>query len=290
MRNIYLILTTVFFCTQAFCNPADTVRIVKPYHVNRPIAIGIIVVGTAADALALQPLRHKNEISDAELSELDPDMLNTIDKWALKQDASKIKTFTNLSDYSEVPIFLLPGLLAINKNIRKDWLDLLLMYVEGHTITFFTYNYSFFGPRFQNRYRPIVYYDEVSPEDRKTPWNRNSFYSGHVASVTYSTFFMTKVFCDYHPDLGAKKILLYAAASVPPALMGYFRVRSLAHFPSDCMVGFTIGTIAGIAVPEFHKFHNKNLSLGMFSSPDGMGLSMRLTLAHTKKTNHTFFE
>ena len=56
-----------------------------------------------------------------------------------------------MSDYGEIGIFLLPSLLMIDKNIRKDWLHLLFMYVEGHTVTFTFYNYSPLGPWFQNR-------------------------------------------------------------------------------------------------------------------------------------------
>jgi membrane-associated phospholipid phosphatase len=105
--------------------------------------------------------------------------------------------------------------------------------------------------------------------------SRNSFFSGHVGSCAYSTFFMAKVYSDYHPELGAKKYLLYLAASVPPLVIGYARVRSLAHFPSDVAVGFGLGAVIGIVVPELHKNRKfKDFSLGMFSSPDGMGVSV----------------
>jgi hypothetical protein len=57
------------------------------------------------------------------------------------------------------------------------------MYLEGDTITFTFYNYSWLGPTFQNRYRPLTYYTDLSSADRMDGGNRNSFYSGHVASV-----------------------------------------------------------------------------------------------------------
>jgi membrane-associated phospholipid phosphatase len=121
----------------------------------------------------------------------------------------------------------------------------------------------------------VVYYNEIAVEDKNIGYNRSSFYSGHVASVTYTSFFMAKVYSDYHPEIGANKYLLYAAALVPSAAMGYMRVKALDHFPSDCMVGFMLGATVGIAVPEFHKFHNKDISIGMFSSPEGTGLTLR---------------
>jgi len=154
-------------------------------------------------------------------------------------------------------IIALPFLLLINKEIRKDWLDLLLMYTEGHTVVFTYYNFSFFGPTFQNRFRPLVYNSDISAHVRESAINRNSLYSGHVASSAYSTFFMAKVYCDYHPDLGSTKYLVYAAALVPPLLEGYVRVKALEHFPSDVAVGLGLGAILGVLIPELHKNHFK---------------------------------
>ena len=169
----------------------------------------------------------------------------------------------------------------IDKNIRKDWLHILFMYVEGHTLTFTFYNYSPLGPFFQNRYRPAVYYPELGLAAQENSNNRNSFYSGHVASCAYSTFFMVKVYCDYHPNIGAAKYLLYLAASVPPLFMGYARIRSLDHYPSDIAVGFGLGAVLGIVVPALHKLPcSKYLSLGLSPSPDAVGLSVRWNLSN----------
>jgi membrane-associated phospholipid phosphatase len=148
------------------------------------------------------------------------------------------------------------------------------MYVEGHTITFTFYNYSWLGPTFQNRFRPLTYYTQLPLKDRMDGGNRNSFYSGHTASVAYTSFFVAKVYCDYHPDLGAAKYLLYTAALIPPLVMAYIRVKALAHFPSDDMVGLTIGAAIGVILPELHKFSYKGITLGLLCAPDAMGLSL----------------
>jgi membrane-associated phospholipid phosphatase len=165
-----------------------------------------------------------------------------------------------------------------DREIRKDWLDLLLMYVEGHVITFSFYNYSPMGPTFIDRYRPFVYYNsaELTPDYIMNSNNtRKSFFSGHVGSCAYSTFFMCKVYCDYHPELGALKYLLYLAASVPPLVISYARIKSLDHFPSDVAVGFGLGALVGIVVPALHKLPcSKSLTVGLSSSPDEIGLSL----------------
>jgi membrane-associated phospholipid phosphatase len=282
MKNIFCLLAALIICSSAFCNSADTtvksVKI-KRYHVNYPVVGSIIGVGMIGDFFAIHRLKNKATITDEELLFANTDqqkkLINSIDRWALKQNPSDRALWKGVSDYGQIGIFLLPTLLLIDKPIRKDWFDLLLMYVEGHTITFTFYNYSCLGPTFVNRYRPAVYYSELSTKDRENSNNRNSFYSGHVASCAYSTFFMAKVYCDYHPNIGAGKYLLYLAASVPPLIMGYARIGALAHFPSDGVVGFALGAIIGIVVPELHKNRKYDqLSFGMFTSPDSMGLSI----------------
>ncbi len=100
-------------------------------------------------------------------------------------------------------------------------------------------------------------------------------FSGHCASVAFTSFFVAKVYCDYHPDLGAAKYLLYTAALIPPVVMGYLRVKALAHFPSDDLVELiTLGSAIGIILPELHKFNYKGVTLGMSCTPEALGLSI----------------
>jgi hypothetical protein len=290
----FLLFAAILISVHAFCIQPDTLIYdnstkagisenqpakTDVYHVNYPITGSIIGIGMVSDIVAIPRIMGKDNISDAELATLNPEIINPIDQWGLRQDASQRSKFGHISDYYMSAVFLLPGLLVLNKKIRKEWGDLLMMYVEGHVITFSFYNYSWLGPTFNNKYRPVTYYTELPVDERHYGNNRNSFYSGHTASTAYTTFFMAKVYCDFHPDLSVgKKVLLYSAAFVPAALEGYFRVRSLAHFPSDNMVGLTLGAAIGIIVPELHKKHVKNLSVGMFNVPGGMGLSTCLRI------------
>jgi hypothetical protein len=302
MKNIFCLLATLIICVNGFCSSPDStvkikdsivkpVKLVKPikikvYRVNYFVEGAIIAVGMGSDYFAISRLKSKPKITSEELKFINTDqqknLIPSIDRWALKQSVSDRPQWKKVSDYGEIGIFLLPSLLIIDKNIRKDWLHILFMYVEGHTITFSFYNYSPLGPTFVNRYRPAVYYSEIDSSKRMNDNNsRNSFFSGHVGSCAYSTFFMAKVYCDYHPNIGAAKYLLYLAASVPPLVIAYARIRSLDHFPSDVAVGFALGAVIGIVVPALHKVPcSKYLSIGMFDSPDAMGLSVRWNLSN----------
>ena len=289
MKTCFYLVAAFFLTSNAFCENADSlvnrrdslpkqVKI-KVYNINYFVEGSIIAVGMVGDLFAIPRLKNKAVLTDEELafanSDQQKDLMNTVDRWALKQPTGNRAMWKKISDYGEIGIFLLPSLLIIDKKIRKDWLRLLFMYVEGHTVTFTFYNYSPLGPYFQNRYRPAVYYPELGAGTQKESGNRNSFYSGHVASCAYSTFFMVKVYCDYHPNIGAVKYLLYLAASVPPLFMGYARIRSLDHFPSDDAVGFALGAILGIVIPALHKVPcSKYLSVGMSTSPASVGVSV----------------
>ncbi|HKR03615.1 MAG TPA: phosphatase PAP2 family protein [Bacteroidia bacterium] len=261
-------------------DPAAAIPSAKhPYKINAWISGGIFIAGSVGDVIAIPRILNKKEITDAELASLNPDVLTGFDRWALKQNSAKRVHYDKLSDNVLAGILILPFTLALDKDIRHDGWKLLLMYCESQAITFSIFNYSYLGPTFQDKIRPMAYYTDIPMEDRRDGNNRNSFFAGHVSTATSATFFMTKVYCDYHPEIGSKKYLLYAAATVPALAMGYLRVLALKHFPSDILAGMTIGAVSGIAIPALHKLRSKNINLGFYASPEGaMGLSMVRTL------------
>jgi len=248
-----------------------------PYHVNYWVTGGIIIVGIPATMIGAPLVANKSPLTKADLDALDRNDINPIDHWALNLDPSKMSYYANLSDITLTGIILFPALDLFDHNIRQDWLDLALMYAETQIIVNNIYLYSPFGPLFQNRYRPAVYYDALGTSGaRMTSWNRSSFYSGHAASAAAATFFAAKVYCDYHPELiGWNKYLLYGAAAVPPLIVGYLRMKALDHFPSDILVGLGVGAVCGILIPELHRIKIENVSMGLYSSYEGIGLCMK---------------
>jgi hypothetical protein len=254
------------------------------YRMNYWFATGFSVAATAANIYAIPSIiKAKTNLTDAEVNALNPNAPNKFDRWALKLDPTKRDINYERSDILLPAAVIATAALGFDRQIRKDWLRIFVMYYEMHAITFSLYNFSPFGPAFQNKVRPFSYYQEFPIEDRRTGNQRNSLYSGHTASAAAATFFMAKVYCDYHPELGRKKYLLYAAASVPPLFEGYLRMKALAHFPSDILVGFVIGATAGIAVPELHKYHDRRMHLSLVPTPAGPGFSLNWNPVSDKK-------
>jgi PAP2 superfamily len=246
-----------------------------PYHVNYWVTGGIIIGGLTLEKIGVGWITDKSHISIGELENLDRYNITRIDSWALNLDPSKKDYYGKLSDQTLSVMVFLPALTMLDPKIRQDWLDVLLMYMQSQTITNNFYLYSPFGATFQNRLRPVVYYDAVDIGERTTNNNRNSLYSGHVAVATQAAFFTAKIFCDYHPELGWNKYLVYGAATIPSLILSYFRVRALSHFPTDVMVGFGVGALCGILIPELHRLEDKNILLGMYSSSEATGITIK---------------
>ena len=245
-----------------------------PYHVNYWVTGGIIGVGAVTNYLGVAHIGSKAAVSTAELQALDKNQVSRFDRWALNLNPTNIDGFEDWSNRTLTAIVLLPSVLLLDKQIRRDWLDMLLIYMESISITNNIYEWSFIGPSFQNKMRPVAYYPQLPASRTQIGTVRNSFYSGHVASAATATFLMAKMYSDYHPEIGDAKYLLYAAAAVPPLIEGYLRVRALRHFPSDVMVGLGVGAFVGILIPELHRFESKGVTLGLYSAPESAGLTL----------------
>ena len=272
LRSILLVLLCFAWPAQALAQSAARDSAFHPYRVNGWVSGPLLAAGIGANLLGLSQMMHKAQISREELAALDKNVIHSFDRWALKQDPALIEQQGTYADATLATGVVLPFLLLFDGQIRRDWLPVLVMYLETMSLSPNIYEWSFMGPAFQNRLRPVAYYEQLTWEERNSGANRNSFYSGHVATVAASTFFMVKVYSDYHPGLGYAKYLLYTAATLPPMLLGYFRIKGLKHFASDVFVGIGIGALCGILVPELHRLRDRGLDVGMFASPEGTGV------------------
>lgn len=238
------------------------------YYVNYKVSVPGIIAGAAIGLLGQDRIRRKDDITMDELLTLDPAQVPGIDRIALRQNVDKAERARKISDHGINYATLMPVLLFIDRRMREDWLDVALVYVESQVAVMNVYSWTFLGPTFIERYRPITYYDEVSMRDRIWGGNKNSFYSGHVSTVSTWSFFMAKSYIDYHPEVGALKWAIYGVAAIPPAFIGIKRVQGLKHFPTDVIAGYLIGAAGGILWPELHKKEEGNLGLSFMFEPE----------------------
>ncbi len=248
----------------------------KVYHLNYKVEIPVTVGLIAANYYGFSLLRQKPHLDAFQINSLNNNDVWAFDRRALEQDYSYScrEKALSVSDWGMNISIFLPVLLVLDKQIRKDWYDIILLYVETQFVGSNIYAYA--GPMFTKRIRPFVYYSEVPLEDKLGNGTTDSFFSGHTSWTATASFFMAKVISDYHPELGAKKWLLYAAALIPPTFVGYHRYRGLKHFPTDIAVGTIVGAAVGILIPHFHKItKNSNISLVPYTGKYS-GLAFRM--------------
>jgi membrane-associated phospholipid phosphatase len=234
------------------------------------------VAGYLLDVYGLSVLKDKPGLDSLTILNLDRTQLRKFDRWPAYQNAENYESAQLISDIGMNITLFLPAILALDDKIRKDWLDVLMIYLETQAIGANLYLWA--GPLSNNRIRPFVYnpgYDWAMKLGRGT---RDSFFSGHTLWTAGASFFMAKVYSDYHPELGNRKYWYFAAAAIPPVVVGYFRARAGKHFPTDIFTGLALGAATGILVPHFHKQdRKKNYAITpFFGNYNGVAFSMKI--------------
>ena len=251
------------------------------YAVHPAVSLPIIAGGGYAAHQRLLSLQDKPKLTDADFAALDRNDVKWIDRVALSRDLDKHKQAIIQSDYIFNTGQLLPFGLFIWKKYRRDWFDVSLMYLESQVAQGLFYGYAPFGPTAVDRFRPSVYYDQLSQESRSDGNERNSMFSGHVSTAATGFYFFARMIDDYNPQLtGGQRALVYTGATLPSLLMGWLRIKALKHYPTDVFVGLGVGAVSGIGVPSVHKWwkkrHRSRLALQPMYAPGAGGISLNL--------------
>lgn len=279
---IYLhksLLIFVFYILHAhlvFPQKTDSARS-RMYNVNVKWKLPAATACVFLSSWGFQQLDKVASMDAAAVQKLDPNKLNFFDRPVAFIDPAGFDNAQKKSDLFLNVCLFTPAILALDKNIRKDWLDLITLYLASHAVdnaVYFAFNYSIRRPR------PLVYNPLVPLSEKTGEAKSNSFFSGHTSFSATATFFVAKVYTDYHHIKGWKKALIYTAAAVPPALVGYYRMRAGKHFKTDVMMGLLSGAASGIFVPELHKFKKKhdNISFAPYYTPGASGLTVMIGL------------
>ena len=132
------------------------------YKIDIPVTAGLII----GNYFGFQQLMRKPELTPEQISFLDINEVGSFDRSALKLSPSNMYQAQSLSDWGRNITLLLPALLFIDKQIRDDWLDVSLLYMETQAVNLGVHLLA--GPLFTNRVRPFVYYPEI-PLENKMP-------------------------------------------------------------------------------------------------------------------------
>lgn len=205
--------------------------------------------GFITNYIGLRIIKSKNLLDSATVVQFGPKDVNAFDRPAVFQDPDFAKEAILYSNIALHTCFAMPFVLLFDKKIRADALKIGLLYLETESLVGNAYSW---GVGHIKRKRPFVFNPEESLSRKTGRGSQNSFYSGHVASAASCTFFIAKVYSDYHPH-SKWRPYLFGAALIPPAIVGYYRYRAGMHFPSDIIVGGIVGAGIGMLVPQLHK-------------------------------------
>ena len=110
-----------------------------------------------------------------------------------------------------------------------------------------------------HRSRPFVYNDSVPTDKRTTKYASQSMWSGHAAVAFNSAVFAGFTFQKQNPGSPHIKLVWGAGLSMAAAT-AILRVTSGHHFPTDVIIGATIGSFTGWFIPWMHLEKNRKFS------------------------------
>ncbi len=248
-----IFLLTFFFINSVSAQQVDSLSVnskaehpQKVYNIKPWIDIPATVVAAGLSLNGMRIIYGRDAVPESEILALRKNNVNSFDRPVTRNHSLSAKSASDKFFYGSMP---LPLLLLFDKDIRKDGLKIGLLYLQAMGTIGTIYTTS---AMIANRFRPYAYNPEVLMDKRTRGGARNSFFAGHPAVVATSTFFMAKVYADYHPSM-RNKWILYALAGSIAGTTGYLRIKAGEHFYTDVIVGVTIGTAVGILIPHIHK-------------------------------------
>lgn len=242
------------------------------YKIKYGLDVPVTVAGIGWTLYGFNKIYKRDRVPEAEILALDPNDVNSLDRPYTRKYNLKAKDLSDKFFYGSMPA---PIILLLDKKIRKDGHHIGLLYLEAMAITGVVYTSS---SMIAGRFRPLAYNPEVDMGTRTRGGARNSFPAGHPALVATSTFFISKVYTDYHPNMKGKWIL-YTLAGAATITTGILRMEGGQHFPTDLMAGIPVGVLSGLLVPHLHKNKSfKNLTLLPYKTNDANGLTALIKL------------
>lgn len=218
----------------------------SPYGVSWKKEALYLTAGGVTAGLGLYLRDETPVFTPDELTTLDPQDVNAFDRLAIDLESPWADHF---SDVLLIGTTLAPALLFAGERPRQDFFKLGILYGEVLLINGGLVQLSKFAFR---RPRPYVFNSNIDISNKQNINARAAFISGHTAQAAASSFFIARVFSDYYPDSRWKPVV-WAAAATMPAVVGFLRVRSGRHFPTDVMAGYAVGAAIGALVPQLHK-------------------------------------
>ncbi len=222
-----------------------------------PLRDGAIILISVSFAGLLDAINSTGEVHPQQISpDFDINNLLFLDRFAVTQSVDP-----NAGTYSNIGLFAAAGFAIVDPiltgyregSVQAAIVDGII-YGEALSITWGLTNLAKIAVR---RPRPIEYIEVrdhagdpnfmVSATD-----SSQSFFSGHASATAAVAATATYLAFARSPHTARPWITLGVGTALT-AFVGYERVRSAAHFPSDVIAGAVAGAGIGVLVTHFHR-------------------------------------
>jgi membrane-associated phospholipid phosphatase len=185
-------------------------------------------------------------INQVDLEDIDRSQVNGFDRLATYYYS---ESKAHLSDILLYSCIASPLILLLTQDVQRDAGIIYSMYGEA---LLFGLSLPLITKGSISRFRPYVYNPDISETIKLTSDARKSFFSGHSSLAFTSMIFFATVFSRYHADAQAKNYV-WGGAFLLASAVGYLRIASGSHYPSDVLIGAIAGSAAGYLIPKIHE-------------------------------------
>ncbi len=237
MKNLVFFLT--FSCLSA------TVLAQSPYQLRLGREAGWIGGSAGVTGVAYLLKSRTPAFTPLQISALEVSQVPRFDRYSLHHYSISAQRSSDVVLFSAI---VLPAVLLADRNIRRDAPQVSVVLGEV-----FLANYALtrLVKELAHRTRPFTYNPDVPLTPKLEADARRSFFSGHTSTSAAMSFATARIWTDYHPDSRWKPVV-WVAAAVIPATVGYLRMRGGKHFLSDVAVGMVVGAATGVLIPHWH--------------------------------------
>ena len=249
MRKNLLVCIVLLGMTQNIVLKAQS-----PYKTNWKKNSLTVVGSLATSFLAASFDDSIRALTENEINSLSREDINWFDRGATYKYS---KEAASISDVIVASCLLSPLTLFISGEVRSDFSTVGIMYFE--TLLLSTFIPSF-GKAYE-RIRPYAYNEKAPLDEKEDPWARRSFFSGHTTWAFSSAVLFATVWSDYNPQ-SKWKPYVWGGSLLAASTVGYLRIESGAHYPTDVLLGAAVGSAIGYFIPYIYREReHSNLSI-----------------------------
>jgi membrane-associated phospholipid phosphatase len=238
--------------------------------IDLPILVGAYTLWATAYVVASPELR--NNLCDP----CAPDRVNALDRPFVDVHIPEMRAVAHGSYVLPAIAFALFDIADVGLRRWPVWMaDLVVvmesMAVQGAVTEVFR--------RAVRRPRPFLYVPGLYPDDRGGVEATYSFYSGHASSMFDLMTAIAYTWTQRHPGSGWRAVGVWTGLYLAAAVMPVARVLSGDHFPTDVLVGATVGVSFGLLWPALRRITPRTpggtaLSLLPGVHPEGLTFSV----------------